>query len=42
MAHYADGVLTVTIPVAEEAKPRKVAIVRSERDEVIEAVSKST
>lgn len=25
-ANYADGVLTVTIPVAETAKPRKVAV----------------
>ena len=25
-AHYADGVLTLTIPVAEEAKPRKVTV----------------
>lgn len=28
-AGYADGVLTLTIPVAEEAKPRKIAIQRS-------------
>jgi HSP20 family protein len=25
-AHYADGVLTVTVPVAEKAKPRRVAV----------------
>lgn len=25
-AHYTDGVLTLTIPVAEEAKPRKVTV----------------
>ncbi len=28
-ANYADGVLTLTIPVAEEAKPRKVQVQRS-------------
>ena len=28
-ATYTDGVLTVTIPVAESAKPRKIAISRS-------------
>jgi HSP20 family protein len=27
-AAYADGVLTVTVPVAEAAKPRKVAVTR--------------
>lgn len=25
-AHYADGVLELTIPVAEEAKPRKISV----------------
>ena len=29
-ADYSDGVLTVTIPVAEEAKPRKIAIGRGD------------
>lgn len=28
-ADYSDGVLTVTLPVAEEAKPRKVSVTRS-------------
>jgi HSP20 family protein len=28
-ASYADGVLTLTIPVAEEAKPRRVEVQRS-------------
>ncbi len=28
-AHYADGVLRLTIPVAEKAKPRKVEITQS-------------
>ncbi|WP_262849661.1 Hsp20/alpha crystallin family protein [Mumia quercus] len=32
-ARYADGVLRVTIPVAEKAKPRKVEIVHGTRDE---------
>jgi HSP20 family protein len=30
-ADYRDGVLTLTIPVAEEAKPRKIAV-RTERE----------
>lgn len=32
-ARYADGVLRVTIPVAEKAKPRKVEIVHDRRDD---------
>ncbi|HUY29702.1 MAG TPA: Hsp20/alpha crystallin family protein [Acidimicrobiales bacterium] len=34
VASYEDGVLTVRIPVAERAKPRKVEITRSAREPV--------
>jgi len=34
-ADYADGVLTLTVPVAEEAKPRKVAVRSSENSKLI-------
>ena len=34
-ADYRDGVLTVTIPVAEQAKPRQIRIGRSEEHKVI-------
>ncbi len=34
VASYEDGVLTVRIPVAERAKPRKVEITRSARERV--------
>lgn len=30
-AHYADGVLELTIPVAEEAKPRKISVQHRDR-----------
>ena len=35
-ATYADGVLTLTIPVAEEAKPRRIQIQRGEEQTAIE------
>lgn len=36
-ASYTDGVLTVTIPMAEESKPRKIEVAHKPRPEVIEA-----
>ncbi len=35
-ANYTDGVLTLTIPVAEEAKPRKVTVTTGSTPDVIE------
>ena len=35
-ATYTDGVLTLTIPVAEEAKPRKIAVTTAASNPVIE------
>jgi HSP20 family protein len=32
-ANYTDGVLTLRVPIAEQAKPRKVAITHSGREE---------
>lgn len=36
-ATYVDGVLTLTIPVAEEAKPRKIAVKSAQSPVTIEA-----
>lgn len=36
-ADYTDGVLTLTFPVAEEAKPRKISVSTSEEAKTIDA-----
>jgi HSP20 family protein len=41
-ANYDHGVLTITIPVAEEAKPRKVAIESSKSHAAIDASSRES
>ncbi len=41
-AEYADGVLTLTIPVAEEAKPRKVAVTHQTRTGANKAIDTVT
>ena len=41
-ANYADGVLTLRIPVAEKAKPRRVEINASSSPSAIEAESRET
>ncbi len=40
-ASYTDGVLTLTIPVAEESKPRKIQVSASDRTAAIEQGSSS-
>jgi HSP20 family protein len=35
-ATYADGVLTVTLPVAEEAKPRRIGVTRADSSRSID------
>lgn len=39
-ARYDAGVLTVTIPVAETARPRKVAVTRGEAEKVVNATAR--
>lgn len=41
-ADYSDGVLTLTIPVAEEAKPRKISVRHSSGHEVISGQASQT
>ncbi|WP_366180261.1 Hsp20/alpha crystallin family protein [Actinomyces timonensis] len=36
-AEYSDGVLRLTIPMAEDAKPRKISVAHREASKVIEA-----
>ncbi len=38
-AHYDNGVLSLTLPVAEKAKPRKISVASSEQSQVIEATT---
>ena len=42
VANYEHGVLTVTIPVAEQAKPRKVAVSAASQPEAIETSGTET
>jgi HSP20 family protein len=38
-ARYSQGVLTITIPVAEQSKARKVQVARGDESEAIEATA---
>jgi len=40
-AHYDGGVLTVVIPVAESARPRKIEIAASDGHKALEAETKA-
>ena len=40
-ADYVDGVLTIRIPVREQAKPRKIDVTRGSQSAVIEATTRS-
>jgi HSP20 family protein len=40
-AHYENGVLTVVIPVAESARPRKVEITEGEKPKALKAETKA-
>jgi HSP20 family protein len=40
-ADYRDGVLTVTIPVAEQARPRRIQIGRAAGDDAPKSISEA-
>jgi HSP20 family protein len=41
-ANYENGVLTLSIPVAEQAKPRRISVGRSGGHQTIEGTSRRT